>query len=300
MREATYRILWLFLAVVLASAAVTGSDAGFRGVVTDEAGKPVRGAVVKATAGYKSVIRYTQADGRYEIAVPPGKYSVSVEAFGFGAKIRDRGRHAGGRDELRVDAQARSGARLRRGFGEFVARHSGDETNCHTCIECHGIEYIMRRRGFTAAQWRDFIPVMTAGKVVPPNPNPPEMAALTAALEKYFGPNARYFGPGAELPKPEQLKHADLPDEALDATVREYDIPTGLPSMPHSIMVDAQDNAWFSERGIGVHKIGRFDSTTEEFSEYTVPDNGTPHTGVIGKGGSVWMSLIHDGSGEQR
>ena len=143
------------------------------------------------------------------------------------------------------------------------------------------------------------MPTMTRGKVVPPNYPPPEMAVMAALLEKYSGPDAPYFGPDADPPSPEQLKHVDISDAALNATVCEYTIPTGLPSMPHSIMVDGNDDAWFSERGIGVYKIGRFESRTEKFDEYSVPipedGTGNPHTGVIGKDGTVWMSLIHDG-----
>ena len=211
------RIVWPFLAVVLARVALSGADTGFRGIVTDEAGKPVRAAIVKATAGYKGVIRYTQADGRYEMALPPGKYSVSVEAFGFGARILDKDAAQPGDTNFsltrRVDLAHVSGADLE----HLLPDNEETRRIVGTCIECHGIEYIMRRRGFTADQWRTFIPTMTSGKVVPPRPNPPEMIALTAALEKYFGPRAPYFAPGAEPPKPEQLEHVDPSDEVLKA-----------------------------------------------------------------------------------
>jgi len=62
------------------------SGAGIHGVVTDNAGKPVRGAMVKATLGGKTVTRFTQADGRYEIALPAGSYDLTVEAYGFNSK----------------------------------------------------------------------------------------------------------------------------------------------------------------------------------------------------------------------
>ncbi len=296
MGEISRRVFWVFLVVIFVITEATAAGPGFHGRVTDETGKPVRGAIVKATAGYKSVIRYTQPDGQYEIALPPGNYSVVVDAFGFGAKrlTKDAGEAGDTNFSLthKLDLTRLSGADL-----ENLLPDNADTRHLNvTCIECHGIENIMHKSGFTASEWKDFIPVMTRGKVLPPNPKPSEMAAITAALEKYFGPDAPYFGPDADPPKPEQLRHAEIPDEALNATIREYTIPTGLPSMPHSIMVDPQDNAWFSERGIGVHKIGHFESATEKFDEFTIPENGTPHTGVIGKNGSVWMSLIHDGN----
>ena len=295
MREVAGRTLWVFLVLTLVTTGMAAADSGFHGVVTDEAGKPVRGAIVKGTAGFKSVIRYTHADGRYDIALPPGSYSVSVEAFGLAGKRLTKEATETGETNLvlthRLDLSRLSGADLENLLPPDTPQ---SRLILRSCIECHGIENIMHKSGFTALEWQGFIPTMTRGKVLPPSLRPSEMAAVSAALEKYFGPDAPYFGPDADPPKPEQLKHVDIPDEALNATVREYTIPTGLPSMPHSIMVDTHDDAWFSERGIGVHKIGRFESGPEKFDEYTVPDNGTPHTGVIGKGGSVWMSLIHD------
>src|ERR1700690_3578471 len=60
-------ILWAFIAALSFSASVAASDAVIRGVVTDNDGKPVRGALVKAQSGYKIVTRFSQKDGRYEI-----------------------------------------------------------------------------------------------------------------------------------------------------------------------------------------------------------------------------------------
>ena len=63
----------------------TGSMASLRGVVSDDTGKPVRGATVTATSGSKSVSRFTDQSGRYSIAeLKPGQYEVSVAAWGFG------------------------------------------------------------------------------------------------------------------------------------------------------------------------------------------------------------------------
>src|ERR1017187_4940070 len=298
MLKATQKMFWVFLVLIFLAAQVTAADAGFHGIVTDDAGKPVRGAILKASAGYKSVIRYTQADGRYVITLPPGSYSVSVEAFGFGAKRLTKDAAEVGETNFsltrKLDLARLSGADLE----NLLPDNPQTKLFAKECIECHGIEAVMHKSGFTAAEWQVFIPTMTRGKVVPPNFPPREMAVITALLEKYFGPDAPYFGPDADQPKPEQLKHVDIPDAALNATVREYPIPTGLPRIPHSIMVDGRDDVWFSERGLGVYKIGRFESRTEKFDEYTVPipegGTGNPHTGVIGKDGGVWMSLIHD------
>src|SRR5579863_143136 len=86
----TKTILWAFAAVMCVCASLAASDAVIQGVVTDNAGKPIRGALVKAQAGYKIVTRFSQKDGRYEITVPAGNYSVTADAFGYSARRADK------------------------------------------------------------------------------------------------------------------------------------------------------------------------------------------------------------------
>src|SRR5271157_3925754 len=116
MREVAGRPLWAFLVLTLVTTGMAAADSRFHGVVTDEAGKPVRGAIVKGTAGFKSVIRYTHADGRYDIALPPGSYSVSVEAFGLAGKRLTKEATETGETNLalthRLDLSRLSGADL--------------------------------------------------------------------------------------------------------------------------------------------------------------------------------------------
>ena len=50
----------------------------YRGMITNSSGKPIRGAMIQATDGPKTIARFSQKDGRYEIAVPAGKYDVSA------------------------------------------------------------------------------------------------------------------------------------------------------------------------------------------------------------------------------
>src|ERR1700730_1254845 len=73
-------------AVMCLATALSAADAVIHGVVTNSAGKPVRGAIVKAVAGSLSVSGYSQNDGRYEITVPAGSIDVSADAYGFGPK----------------------------------------------------------------------------------------------------------------------------------------------------------------------------------------------------------------------
>ena len=83
-------LLLCFLAVPLLAVSLFGADATLRGVVTDASGKPVRGAIVKATLGPKSISRFTQQDGRYEIPVAAGTYQMSVDAYGYGVKFQTK------------------------------------------------------------------------------------------------------------------------------------------------------------------------------------------------------------------
>src|SRR6266478_2661208 len=78
------------VAAMSTSASLPAADAIIRGSVTDNDGKPVRGAMVKAQAGYKIVTRYSQKDGRYEITVPAGHYAVTADAFGYSARRADK------------------------------------------------------------------------------------------------------------------------------------------------------------------------------------------------------------------
>jgi streptogramin lyase len=268
--------------------AMAASGAEIHGVVTDNAGKPVRGAMVKATLGEKSVTRFTQADGRYEIALPPGSYDLTVDAYGFNSK-RQKSRDASQAGETNFT--------LTPGFS--VARLTSAELQSllpdneqvrfirGSCTICHSFGHIQLKSGYTAAEWAAFIPTMTAGRLASPVFTPAGLTAVTQALEKYFGPDAPYLSPDADPPKPQQVQHADLSDAVLNATIHEYAIPGGLISMPHSILVDKQDDAWFSGR-----LVGRFEAGPEKFDEYPVRGS---HTGVVGKDGLVWMTVPHLG-----
>ena len=71
MRSITRRIFWALLGVVCLTAPLAAADVTIHGTVTDNSGKPVRGAMVKATLGDKLVARFTQNDGTYQLTVHP-------------------------------------------------------------------------------------------------------------------------------------------------------------------------------------------------------------------------------------
>jgi hypothetical protein len=73
-------IVFTLGAVLCLATTLAAADSTIHGVITDSAGKPVRGAIVKATAGNLSVSGYSQNEGRYEISVPAGTYEFRAES----------------------------------------------------------------------------------------------------------------------------------------------------------------------------------------------------------------------------
>jgi virginiamycin B lyase len=302
MRTSIRNLIWVSAIVFCATLTLSAAELEIHGIVTDEAGKPIRGAMIKAIAGGKTVARFSQADGRYEITLPGDSYDISAEAFGFKPKTTKNVTQSG-----ETNFSLRSGILVSRLNGAEIQSllPYNDETKFieGECVHCHSFQRVALKRGYTAAEWMAFIPTMPKGRLPfnPPGSGPhedfatltakdfatPAMVSLSQALEKYFGPDSPYLGPDADPPKAEQVQHADPSDAVLRATVREYSIPTGLESMPHSIMIDSRDDAWFSEVGLRGNKIGRFDVKSETFTEYPLFQ---PHTGVEGKDGLLWYS----------
>jgi virginiamycin B lyase len=292
MQAAARKIFWVFLTVIGLTAGLSAANTTtIRGVVTDNAGKPISGAMVTATAGTKLVARFSQNDGRYQIALPAGNYEIAAEAYGFASKRVTK--DATQVDDLNFSLTPRfSGAQLTSAeVEELLPDNQETRLLKNECIRCHALTYLARRAGMTASEWASFIPEMTRGRHSnDPNFSGDRLAALSAALEKYFGPNSPYFGPDAELSKG-QIKHSVPTDAVLKATIREYRIPTRDP-FPHSITTDAQGNAWFSEVSDRGNKIGKFNYETEEFTEYPLPwPSSHPHTGAVDKHGIFWITL---------
>jgi virginiamycin B lyase len=296
MRKFMHRLSGIVVAccvVMCLAATLSAADSVIHGVVTDSAGKPVRGAIVKAAAGNLSVSAYSQNDGRYEITVPGGNVDVSADAYGFGPKRQtvDAAQAAEVNFKLtpRIDILRLNAAEL----DGLLPDNEQTRMIRSTCISCHNFDTIIKRRGNTSAQWQEFLPNMTGDrKMFQPKFSPEQLGALGAGLEKYFGPDAPYFGPDSEAPTTDQVKHADISDAALKATFREYKVPT--PDVwVHSVAVDpARNIAWFAEYDYQSNKIGRFNIATEKFEEYPVPTpRAVPHTPIVGLDGRLWMAL---------
>ncbi|MCL6508973.1 MAG: TonB-dependent receptor, partial [Bryobacteraceae bacterium] len=87
MKPSFKTIMAAFLALFIASAAAAQTfTAALRGTVTDPSGAAIPGAKVVITEVERNIDRETttDAEGRYAFfALPPGRYSLSVEAGGF-------------------------------------------------------------------------------------------------------------------------------------------------------------------------------------------------------------------------
>jgi virginiamycin B lyase len=268
-------------------------------VVTDDSGKPIRGAVISAKSGIKTISRFSQNDGKYEIAVAEaGAYEVTVEAYGFAVKRASVDTGKAGLTDFHLSSANLSLGRLTGSELESLLPDTSETRLLRShCVECHSLPTIVHRRGQSAAEWKDFLPHMTNGATEEPfvNATPQELDALSAALDKDFGPGSPYFNMDADAAELKaHVKHVEPSDEALRATLIQYDVPTKI-SRPHSIEIDLKTNvAWFGEESYFGNKAARFNMETENFQEYPLlTEKARPHTGAVASDGRYWVALAH-------
>jgi streptogramin lyase len=219
-----------------------------------------------------------------------------VEAFGFGIKQASVDTAKGGDTNFSLSPASLELSRLTGAELESLLPASSEKTLISSrCIQCHALATVIHRRGNTAEEWREFLPGMVRGSQDEPfaDAPPATLDAISAALGKTFGPDSPQFGPDADA-KSWAVKHVDLSDDALHATIVEYRIAK-VTSRPHSIEIDPKTNsAWFGEQSYFTNKAVRFDMDTEALHEYPLPtDRARPHTGAIAKDGIYWVALSH-------
>ncbi|MGA7791677.1 MAG: carboxypeptidase regulatory-like domain-containing protein [Candidatus Acidiferrales bacterium] len=298
MKTVARRMLWAFLTVLCATTPLAASTFVIQGVVTDSSGKPIRGAVISAKSGIKTISRFSQKDGKYEIGVASGTYDVTVEAYGFAVKKVSVDTAKAGETNFNLVPANLSLGRLTGSELESLLSDSPETRLLRShCIECHSLPTVIHRRGQSASDWKDFLPQMTHGATDEPfaNATPQELDALSAALEKDFGPSSTYFNLEADASELKaHVKHVEPSDEALRATLIEYDVPTKI-SRPHSIEIDQRTNvAWFGEESFYGNKAARFNLETEKFQEYPLlTEKARPHTGAVASDGRYWVALAH-------
>jgi virginiamycin B lyase len=290
--------LWAFLLVFCSTSPLSASTVVIKGTVTDASGKPVRGAVISAKQGIKTISRFSQKDGTYEIAAAAGIYEVTVDAYGFAVKRASVDTTKAGETDFRLSPANLSLGRLTGSELESLLPDIPETRMLRShCIECHSLPTVVHRRGESAAEWKDFLPHMANGATEEPfaNATPQELDAISAALDKDFGPSSPYFNMDADASElMAHVKHVEPSDEALRATLIQYDLPTKI-SRPHSIEIDLKTNvAWFGEESYFGNKAARFNMETENFQEYPLlTEKARPHTGAVASDGRYWVALAH-------
>lgn len=292
------RMLWSLPAVLCLASTGSAATSVIHGTITDSSGKPLRGAAVSAKAGIKTITRFSQGDGKYEIAVAAGTYNVTAEAYGFAGKNVSVDTSKATETNFSLAPANLSLGRLSGSELESLLPDTQETRLLRShCIECHSLPTVIHNRGKSAAEWKEFLPQMTHGATDEPfeNAPPKELDALSAALEKDFGPDSTYFNLDADASQLKaHVKHVEPSDEALRATIIEYDVPTKI-SRPHSIEIDLRTNvAWFGEESYYGNKATRFDLQAEKFQEYPLlTEKARPHTGAVASDGRYWVALAH-------
>jgi len=279
-----YFCLAIWLVLVPSALAAPGSGS-ISGVVTDDAGKPLRGATVTARVGNMSIARFTDASGKYLITgLTPGSYKLTATAYAFGSKTLDQDISSSTPDvgfalKPNWNPTQISSAEYISAFG-----NDKDVRNIEgTCQACHNFSWIMRRRGQTADEWREFIPRMGTVFFIP-NLSEEKLTDISQSLEKAFGPDS-------PAPTQEQVHHVPLSDEALHATFRYYTPPTHM--FPHSVSIAADGKVWFTSFDYRSNRIDSFDPVKEKFQEFESPTpKAVPHNPWVTRDGKVWFSEV--------
>jgi hypothetical protein len=202
------------------------ADATLRGTVTDDAGRPIRGAVVRASAAGKTIARYTDQDGRYLIpGLEAGPHEVSINAYGFALYKQTRNTADANEALIKMSPQ-NDMSRLTSADLRYLFPTNNDAYAVYSsCSTCHGFETVLPMRGMTAEEWRNFLPLMTVNRWGRSYfPDQARVAQFANGLEQVFGPQGT-LGPDA-APDLSKVNHTPVQDAALRATFTEYTIPS--------------------------------------------------------------------------
>jgi len=276
----------------LISGPAMAATASISGVVKDSTGKPLRAARITATAGNRSVSRFTDHAGHYQIDnLKPASYDIAAGAWGFEQKHSKKELSG----DVKMDfALAPQWDVNRLTSAEWISAFPEEEDFLKlqaACMRCHHLSYIIKHRGITAGQWVSKILAM-GNRFVVPRMSKEKAEEIAVLLEKYFGPNS-------PVPAREQVHQVPVSDAVLKATVWEYTPPSE--SIVHSIKPDARGYVWFSEVNRGNGKLGRFEIATEQIKEFPMPSPWrTSSYPWVARDGRVWVTQSSSKSPEDQ
>ncbi len=262
-----------------------GAGIEISGVVTDQAGIPLRAAMVIVREGTRYVARLSDASGSFRFAdLPRGKFSLMVSARGYAHEFREfnSGKSTTANFELAsvLDRMQLTTAEV------LTTLPSNDETGFLKvrCIQCHGMTQLEHFRGAHREAWQQTMLAMELDY---------GRAEIKGPLLEYSADVAvKYFGPEAAGLKESSVRRTPISDAALNATYYMIDlVPTGKRAFAHSIVADNNDGAWVSEAGN--NRLTHWNFKTGELRSVDMERPGSfPHTPTIDKQGRIWTALI--------
>ena len=280
---------------------LAAGDDSISGVVNDSSGKPVRGATVKALLGTKTISKYTDNTGHYQInGLEPEYYTVTVDANGFALVTEEVDASQDVETNFKLtpymDVSRLVSAELR-----FLLPETSDAIQVYDrCSNCHGLETALQRAGMPAAAWEAFLPGMPVRRSGRSQFDEALVAKMLPGVDTLLG-HEGLFGPMKSELDYSKVRFSRLTDAALKATITEWKIPTDE-AMAHSVTVDeASGMVWFSEIDVPSNKIGRFDPKTETFAEYAIPvPEARAHTGTVMRDGRFIVAMANENEVDEK
>ncbi len=279
----------MFAARLTSAKDVEASAASISGTVRSDDGKPLRGAVVTATSGSRSVSRFADQNGHYVISgLAPGSYNVAATSWGYERKVNSK--DLSGKVDMSFSlAQQWQPVRQLSSAQWYASLPKNAETEKleFQCMGCHNGSNLVRHRGSTADQWQGIVTPMGAEVL-----NDGEMAGARKNALDGLPVLAKYFGPNAATPAKDQVTAPEINDAVLKATFKEYAVPQA--SYVHSLTVDpTTQQVYYTEIDRATNAVGQFDIKTDKIvaAHRFTADFAQPHNAVVAPDGKVWVSL---------
>lgn len=296
-----FQPVWIFLLIFSSNPVHSAGNASLHGKVTDNAGVPVRGAMVKAQLGTKTVANFTDDNGIYRIqGLENANYKVLVDADRFA--IDEHTIDAANNTELDFTLTAMNDvSRLTSAELRFLIPETRDAIQAYDrCSNCHGLETALLRAGMPEAGWQSFLPVMELRRSGATQFDEALVNKMLPGVMTMFG-HEGLFGPMKTELDYSKVRYSRMSDKALKATINEWKIPTDE-AMAHSVTVDENSGiVWFSEYDILSNKIANFDPDTESFNEYPIPiPKAHAHTGTVMKDGRFIVAMATEGGVDEK
>jgi streptogramin lyase len=271
------------LLIALQPARAADAGGSVQGIVSDVSGRAVAGAFVKLKNAERRLtfMVVSQNDGRFDAnELPAGSYTVEVIGGRFQSNESAAVAVAAGASaKLDLSLAIARGPSLPAAWPHKLPEAQipgiklelpdgdGKALVLEKCTGCHTLQRIMVQRA-PREDWDHSVAAMRARMAIAsvPDLTDAEAEKISSYLATQFGPMQPY-DPNSRLPT------TLLRGEAMKYRIVAYDLLDHF-SEPHDVAVDPRGIAWVGERH--GNKLGRFDPTTLEFTEVTMPPGSAP------------------------